>query len=160
MPILTTLKQYLDTEAVPYEVLTHAPAYTAQEVAAAQHVAGRELAKVVIARADGAFVMAVLPAPRRLDLQKLGAALGARDVRLATEPEFAALFPQCDPGAMPPFGNLYGLPVVVDASLAADETVVFQAGTHTETVRMRYDDFVSLVRPRVRDLTLVRDEAA
>lgn len=160
MPILAKLKQYLDTEAVPYEVLTHAPAYTAQEVAAAQHVAGRELAKVVIARTGGAFVMAVLPAPRRLDLLKLGAALGGRDARLATEAEFAQLFPQCDAGAMPPFGNLFGLPVFVDTSLAADETIVFQAGTHTDTVRLRYDDFAALVQPQVRDLTLVREEAA
>jgi len=158
MPILQELKKHLDEQKVRYETLTHAPAFTAQEVAAAQHVPGRELAKVVIAKAGERFVMAVLPAPRKLDLAKLGAALPAKTARLATEEEFARLFPQCQPGAMPPFGNLFGLPVYVDTSLARDEKIVFQAGTHTDTVRMTYADFVRLVSPIVGDFTLVRDE--
>jgi len=158
MPILTKLKEFLDEHAVRYETLTHAPAFTAQEVAAAQHVPGRELAKVVIARAGERFVMAVLPAFRKLDLAKLGASLPEKAVGLATEEEFARLFPQCEPGAMPPFGNLFGLPVYVDASLACDETIVFQAGTHTETVRLRYADFTRLVGPTVGDFTLMREE--
>jgi Ala-tRNA(Pro) deacylase len=160
MPILRRLKEQLEAHRLPYEILTHRPAYTAQEVAQAQHVPGRELAKVVIARAGAQFVMAVLPAVRRLDLGKLEAMVGTSNVRVAHEHEFAPLFPECEPGAMPPFGNLFGLPLYVDRSLADDEFIVFQAGTHTETVRMRYADFAQLARPRVGDLTLMREEMA
>jgi len=158
MPILTKLREFLDKQAVHYETLTHAPAFTAQEVAAAQHVPGRELAKVVIAKAGERFVMAVLPALNKLDLAKLGAALPEKTAQLASEEEFARLFPQCEPGAMPPFGNLFGLPVYVDTSLSRDETIVFQAGTHTETVRLRYAEFARLVAPTVGDFTLRREE--
>jgi Ala-tRNA(Pro) deacylase len=158
MPILTTLSEFLDKQAVRYETLTHAPAFTAQEVAAAQHVPGRELAKVVIAKAGKRFVMAVLPALHKLDLAKLGAALPEKTAQLASEEEFAQLFPQCEPGAMPPFGNLFGLPVYVDTILSRDETIVCQAGTHTETVRLRYADFARLVAPTVGDFTLRREE--
>jgi Ala-tRNA(Pro) deacylase len=160
MPILKKLREHLDGNGVRYEILTHRPAYSAQEVAAAQHVPGREVAKVVVARSGGGYVMAVLPATRRVDVTKLGAALGDPYVRLATEDEFARLFPQCEPGAMPPFGNLFGLPVFIDQSLMADERIVFQAGTHTDTVRLRYADFARLVQPTIADLALVREEAA
>lgn len=159
MPTLTALKRYLEEKRVPFEMLTHPAAYTAQEVAAAQHVPGRDLAKVVIAKTGERFVMAVLPALHRVDLLKLAAAVPERDARLASEPEFAALFPQCEPGAMPPFGNLFDLDVYVDKSLAREEHIVFQAGTHTDTVRMRYSDFAALVRPTVGDFTLLREEA-
>ncbi len=158
MPVLTKLKAYLDANRISYDVLSHPPAYTAQEVAAAQHVPGRELAKVVMAKAGERFVMAVLPAPRRLDVEKLGAQLPERKARLATETEFAGLFPECEPGAMPPFGNLFDVPVYVDESLTRDETIVFTAGTHGETVRLRYADFADLVQPAVCDLTLVRED--
>jgi Ala-tRNA(Pro) deacylase len=158
MPILGKLRAHLDEHRVRYETLAHRPAYTAQEVAEAQHVPGRELAKVVIAKAGDRFVMVVLPSPCRLDLAKLGAVLPEREARLASEDEFARLFPRCEAGAMPPFGNLFGLPVYVDGSLARDERVVFQAGTHKDTVRMRYDDFARLVRPTLGDFTLVREE--
>lgn len=158
MPVLNALKRHLDEKRVPFELMTHRLAYTAQEVAAAQHVPGRDLAKVVIAKTGNRFVMAVLPAVRRLDLVKLAAVVPERDARLASEPEFAVLFPQCEPGAMPPFGNLFGLDVYVDASLIHEERIVFQAGTHTDTVRMRYDDFARLVQPTVGDFTLLRDD--
>jgi len=158
MPILAKLKAFLDANKTPYEALTHRPAYTAQEVAAAQHVPGRELAKVVVAKAGGRFLMVVLPAPRKVDLGKLAQALPEKAASLATEEEFARLFPECDPGAMPPFGNLFGLPVYVDRSLERDERIVFQAGSHTETVRMKYADFARLVQPTTGDFGLTREE--
>jgi Ala-tRNA(Pro) deacylase len=149
MPVLAKLKEFLDAEHVPYQALTHPPAYTAQEIAAAQHVPGKEFAKVVIVRAGGRFVMAVLEAPQRLDLAKLGKLIPEKGARLATEEEFRGLFPACEAGAMPPFGNLFGLDVFVDHDLTRDEEIVFQAGTHTQTVRMKYADFARLVKPTV-----------
>ncbi len=149
MPILTKLREYLDTQNVPYEVLSHRQAFTAQEVAQAQHVPGRDLAKVVMVRSGGAFVMLVIPAPYRVDLERVRSALGKTDLVLATEDEFKGLFPQCEAGAMPPFGNLYDLPVYVDRTLTRDEAIVFNAGTHTQTVKMKYADFARLVQPKV-----------
>ena len=149
MPILTKLREYLDKQGVKYEVLSHRQAFTAQEVAEAQHIKGRELAKVVMLRSAGEFFMAVLPAPYRVDLDLAQGVVGRREVHLATEEEFSGLFPQCEAGAMPPFGNLYGLPVYVDQSLTRDDDIVFNAGTHTQTVRMKYADFARLVQPRV-----------
>jgi Ala-tRNA(Pro) deacylase len=152
MPILTQLKEFLDGNKVKYVAMTHAPAYTAQEIAAAQHVPGKEFAKVVIAKAGSRYLMAVLEAPQRLDLDKLAQRLPERQATLATENEFKGLFPQCEPGAMPPFGNLFGLEVFVDRDLERDKEIVFQAGTHRDTVRMGYADFVRLVRPTVAQL--------
>ena len=149
MPILTKLREYLDQQGVKYDVLSHRQAFTAQEVAEAQHVKGKELAKVVMLRSGGQFFMAVLPAPYRVDLDLAQGVVGQRDVQLATEEEFAGLFPQCEAGAMPPFGNLYNLPVYVDQSLSRDEDIVFNAGSHTQTVRMKYADFSRLVKPKV-----------
>src|SRR5207249_4525303 len=136
MPILTKLREFLDANGVAYEVRSHLQAFTAQEVAAAQHVPGREMAKVVIVRAGREFLMAVLPAPQRVDLGQLGAAAGKPDLHLATEAEFAGLFPACEAGAMPPFGNLYGLPVWVDQALTRDTDISLNAGTHAPTLRM------------------------
>jgi Ala-tRNA(Pro) deacylase len=149
MPILTKLREYLDRNGVHYEVLAHRQAFTAQEVAEAQHVKGKDLAKVVMLRSGASFIMAVLPAPYRVDLPRARTALGKADAVLATEQEFAGLFPQCEPGAMPPFGNLYDLPVCVDQTLTRDEEIVFNAGSHTQTVRMKYADFARLVKPQV-----------
>jgi len=149
MPILTKLREYLDKQKVPYEVLAHRQAFTAQEVAEAQHVHGAELAKVVMLRSGPQFVMAVLPAPQRVAIDRARAAIGKPDLVLATEAEFEGLFPQCEAGAMPPFGNLYGLPVFVDQTLTGDETIVFNAGSHTQTVKMKYADFARLVQPKV-----------
>jgi Ala-tRNA(Pro) deacylase len=156
MPILTQLKEFLDRNNVAYEVLTHPEAFTAQQVAEAQHVPGREIAKVVIVRSGAEFAMTVLPAPARLDLERARGALGKPDLALATEQEFAGLFPQCQAGAMPPFGNLYGLSVWVDEGLTADDKIVFNAGTHTDTVRLRYSDFARLVQPKVARLAVER----
>lgn len=149
MPILTKLREFLDSAGVKYDVLSHRQAFTAQEVAEAQHVKGKELAKVVILRSGSQFFMAVLPAPLRVDLDLAEGVVGRHDLRLATEEEFTGLFPQCEAGAMPPFGNLYNLPVFVDQSLTRDEDIVFNAGTHTQTVRMKYAEFVRLVQPKV-----------
>ncbi len=148
------LENYLTEHHVPFERQQHPVAYTAQEVASSEHVPGELVAKVVMVMADDRLVMAVLPAPYRLDLAKTKTLLGAEDVRLAREDEFAPVFPDCEVGAMPPFGNLYGLPVWVDTALAEDETIICQAGTHTDTVSLTYEDFERLVQPTVAELHL------
>jgi Ala-tRNA(Pro) deacylase len=145
------LEQYLQEHNVAFEEQHHPTAYTAQEVAAAEHVPGRLVAKCVIAVADGQMVMLVLPAVHQVDMARVAEMLGASEVRLAQEDEFADTFPDCEVGAMPPFGNLYQVPVYVDRSLAEDETIVFPAGTHTETLSMKYADFERLVSPLVGD---------
>src|SRR5579859_2521426 len=134
------LRKFLDENKIPYETHTHRVAYTAQQVAAEEHVPGRMMAKTVILHAKNVFAMAVLPAHRRLDLGALRDALKDPDVRLATEAEFVSLFPDSETGAMPPFGNLYGLPVYVDEMLAKDKEIVFNAGTHRETIKILFTD--------------------
>ncbi len=153
------LKQYLDEQRIPYEAHIHRVAYTAQQVAAEEHVPGRMMAKTVILHAGDGFAMAVLPAPMRVDLAALRSALNQPHVRLATEAEFTSLFPDSETGAMPPFGNLYNLPVYADESLARDEEIVFNAGTHRDTIKMRFADFQKLVQPRILPLAF-RVEAA
>jgi Ala-tRNA(Pro) deacylase len=148
MSIARRLKAYLDENQVPYTHCVHRLAYTAQEVAAAQHVSGREMAKTVVFEGDGRFFLVVLPAVMKVDVEALRAELPYRSIRLAGEGEFASAFPDSEPGAMPPFGNLYELPVYVEESLARDEEIVFNAGTHVETIRMKYEDFERLVRPQ------------
>ncbi len=143
------LERYLRDNLVAYRVQHHPRAYTAQEVAESEHVPGRLLAKVVMAYADDAPAMLVLRADHQVEIEAARAALGARRLRLAHEEEFGALFPDCEIGAMPPFGNLYGLAVVVDQALAEDDTIVFQAGTHSDTMSVRYADFARLAQPRV-----------
>jgi Ala-tRNA(Pro) deacylase len=144
---LERLQHYLDQEHARYELREHPEAYTTQEIAALEHVAGRRMAKVVMALAGDELVMLVLPAPRRVNLDKLASAFPGRRVRLAHEEEFAPAFPDCDGGAMPPFGNLYGVSVYVDPTLGHDERIVFQGGTHRHTIEMAYADFDRLVRP-------------
>jgi Ala-tRNA(Pro) deacylase len=148
MSISTRLKGFLDENQVPYSVMTHSTAYTAQGAAATMQISGKELAKTVVLRAGEEMILAILPAPNHVRLDKLAAEVG-KSVWLATEQEFCSLFPDCEPGAMPPFGSLYNLPVYVDESLAADEEIVFNAGTHRDAIRMRYDDFVRLAKPKV-----------
>jgi Ala-tRNA(Pro) deacylase len=146
------LEAFLQEHSVPFEVHHHPLAYTAQRVAQAEHVSGRMVVKVVMAFADGKMVMLALPAHRNVNLAKAAELAGAKEIRLAHEDEFAAAFPDCDVGAMPPFGNLYGLPVYVDGALAEDETIVFNAGTHEDTIHMKYEAFQQLVQPVVGDL--------
>lgn len=154
MYILTRLKDYLDKENVTYQHEVHRTAYTAQEVAAEEHVPGKIVAKVVVIKIEDQFAMAVLPATERVDLAALKAALATQEIRLATEFEFTGLFPDCDVGAMPPLGNLYGLPVYVEEALTADSEIVFNAGTHQDTIRMKYADFARLAQPRIFSFAL------
>ena len=142
------LEAYLREKQVPFEVRHHPRAITAQEVAASEHVPGKMLAKTVMVLADGKMVMLALPAPYQVDVDKAGKVLGV-EVRLAHEEEFENTFPDCEVGAMPPFGNLYEVPVYVEAALAEDETIVFRAGTHTDTMSVSYADFERLVEPTI-----------
>ncbi|MEZ4653906.1 MAG: YbaK/EbsC family protein [Candidatus Eisenbacteria bacterium] len=146
MPV-RRLQEYLDKQHVPYTTQRHEPAYTTSEVAELAHVPGQEIAKTVMVKLDGTLAMAVLPGCCRVDLERLGALAGATVIELATECEFRDRFPYCAIGAMPPFGNLYGVPVFVAARLALDEEIVFNAGTHAELMRLRFTDFDRLVRP-------------
>lgn len=148
MSINARLKQYLDQNQIKYQVFSHSAAYTAQEIAAAAHIRGRELAKTVIVKRDKEFLMIVLSASSNVDFKALAEELGAKDVKLAYEKEFETLFPDCELGAMPPFGNLYGIPVYVDDTLERDEEIAFNAGSHREIIRMRYQDFDRLVQPK------------
>jgi len=155
MPILTKLREFLEQEKVPYSVHSHPEAYTALEIAALEHVKGRMLAKVVIVKNDGGeLVMVVVPADRRVDFRKVAAVLGIEELRLAQESEFRKSFPACDVGSMPPFGNLFGLPVLVDELLVENDEIVFNAGTHTLTAKLKFADFRRLVQPRIASLSL------
>lgn len=147
------LEQYLREHQIAYEVMHHPLAYTAQEVAASEHVPGKELAKTVIVITDDRAVMVIVPATRKIQVSRLATALNSAQARLAEEKEFETLFPDCEVGAMPPFGNLYGMDVYVDPALAEDERIVFRAGTHTDTMRIKYADFARLVNPSVVDVT-------
>ncbi len=152
MMCLERLQQYLRAEKVPFELQHHAEAYTAQEVAASEHVPGKQVVKVVVVvNQDGNMAMLALPASYVVDFQKLRQDLHAGSVRLADENEFALAFPDCEIGAMPPFGHLYKLPVFVDNALAQDERIIFRAGTHTDTVSVRFADYQRLVQPRILD---------
>ena len=151
MSISHTLKEYLDREHVHYEILPHPEAYRAALVAQTLRAATKELAKVVVVKVESRFVMTVLPATWNVDFHRLREAFMTHRLRLATEDEIKDLFPDCDVGAMPPFGNLYGLDVYVDQSLTEDEEIIFQAGTHSAAIRMRYWDFAALVFPVVME---------
>jgi len=143
------LRKFLDEHKVRYESIAHSPTYTSQKTAASAHVPGRELAKTVVIRVDGKLALAVLSAPRQIDFAQLKAGLGGAKVELASEQDFRDRFPDCEVGAMPPFGNLYDLPVFADERLAADEQIAFNACTHTELIRLPYEDFRRLVQPQV-----------
>ena len=149
MSVSARLKSFLDANQVPYESLSHSTTYTAKGTATVMQISGREMAKTVVLRAGERgreTILAVLPGPKHVNLEKLTAALG-KPVRLATELEFSELFPDCELGAMPPFGLLYDLPVYVDESLARDREIFFNAGTHRDAVRMNYEDFARLAKP-------------
>jgi len=148
MPV-KKLKEFLGKNKVKYITLSHSEAYTAQEIASSAHIPGKELAKTVIVKIDGKMAMAVLPASLRVYFDLLKKATGAKKVELATEREFQDLFPECEIGAMPPFGNLYEMEVFVDESLTEDKEIAFNAGSHTELIRLSYKDFESLVKPKV-----------
>ena len=143
------LKSFLDNKMVKYITINHSKAFTAQEVVASLHIKGKKFAKTVMISVDGTMNMAVLPASYRINLEKLRSLLHAEKVEIAGEDEFKGIFPGCEVGAMPPFGNLYDMPVYVAASLVADEDIYFNAGSHTELVKMRFTDYENLVDPEV-----------
>ena len=143
------LKTFLDQQRVKYITLKHSPAYTAQEIAAAAHVSGRELAKTVVVWLDGRLALAVVPANRNVVLEDLRIAAGVQQVRRATEEEFQQHFPDCEPGAMPPFGHLYDMAVYAAETMAEDARIAFNAGTHSELIQMDWADFERLANPKV-----------
>jgi Ala-tRNA(Pro) deacylase len=145
----TRLVEFLNTNKVQFATILHPQVYTAHQVASTTHIPEREVAKTVMIKIDGVLAMAVLPASRVVDLELLEAVLEADRVRLAGESEFKRRFPDCETGAMPPFGNLYGLQVYVDESLTKDKDILFEAGSHHEAIRLAYADFERLVRPSI-----------
>jgi Ala-tRNA(Pro) deacylase len=151
--IVRKLKDFLQKNNVPYEVIKHPTTYTAQETAESAHISGNQVAKTVIVMIDGDMAMGVLPANQKVILQDLREITGADDVKFAAEEDFEDLFPGCEIGAMPPFGNLYGLEVYVSPTLAKQEEIVFNAGTHRDLVKMAYKDFERLVEPQVLSFT-------
>ncbi len=153
MPV-RKLQDFLDNEGVKYVRISHSPAYTAQEIAAKAHIPGRELAKTVVVKISGKMALAVMPASLLVDFDLLREATGAEDAVLATEEEFKSLFPGCELGAMPPFGNLFNMDVFVTEALTQDEEIAFNAGSHTELIRMKYSDFERLVRPKITRLAM------
>jgi Ala-tRNA(Pro) deacylase len=142
------VKNYLDSNKIRYVTITHSPAYTAQGIAHSAHIPGKEVAKTVIVRVDRKLSMVVLPANQKVNLDALRKALNAREAELASEEDFKDMFPDCETGAMPPFGNLYDVEVHVAEALARDKEIAFNAGTHTELIRMDYGDFERLVKPK------------
>jgi Ala-tRNA(Pro) deacylase len=152
MPV-RKLKDFLDKEKIKYVSIVHSPAFTAQEVAASAHITGRELAKTVIVELDGKMAMAVLPANRKIVLQDLREVTGCDEVKFASEDEFREKFPECETGAMPPFGNLYAMEVYASPELGENEEIAFNAGSHTEVIKLAFRDFDRLVHPRVMSFT-------
>ena len=148
MPVAKLLK-FLDAKGVKYVTITHSKAYTALEVAESAHIRGKDLAKTVMVYRDGDLAMAVVPASRKVVLDMLRHGTGARSVELAQEQEFKDQFPGCEVGAMPPFGHLYGMEVYVDPHLAEDVEIAFNAGSHSELIRMAYKDYEKLAQPRL-----------
>ena len=143
------LEAYLNEHQVHFQKQQHERAFSAQRIAESEHISSKRVAKVVVLFVDSQICCCVLPAAYHVDLEKVRAILGARDIRLACEEELGETFSDCEPGSMPPFGNLYGVPVYVDKSLASEETIVFAAGTYTDTMSLKYVDFEHLVQPRV-----------
>jgi Ala-tRNA(Pro) deacylase len=156
MAIPRSIEHFLGDQHVSYSVLHHRPAYTAQEEAAITHVPGRQWAKSVAFVADDRPILVVVPASSFVDVDRLRSVTGALEIRLASEREFERMYPDCEMGAMPPFGPLYGQPVFVDRSLAACDEIVFNAGSHSDAIRVKYDDFTRVVQPTVGDFGLRR----
>jgi Ala-tRNA(Pro) deacylase len=150
---LKRLQEFLDNHGVKYVTIRHSPAYTAQEIAQSAHIRGQYLAKTVMVKIDGKMAMAVLPASQKVDLELLRQAAGAKKVELAREAEFQERFPGCEAGAMPPFGNLYGMDVYVADALTADKQIAFNAGSHTELIKTAYEEFERLVQPKVTKIS-------
>lgn len=153
MQIPKQLINCLNESGVAYEILQHPEAVTAQRVAEVEHIKARHQAKVVMVKSNENHVMAVVPADRRIDLQKVEKITG-KPASLESEVDFKSIFSDCAVGAMPPFGNLYGLPTYVDERLAREDYIVFEAGTHTDAIKLKYTDYQKIVKPEVADLTM------
>lgn len=149
---LSRLMEYLDEHSKKYVVIKHSKAYTAQEVAASAHIPGKDMAKSVMVKVDGDLKMVVIPSTHQVSFDQIKKGLGAKKVALATEEEFEDLFPDCELGAMPPFGNLYDMETIVAESLSDDTEIAFNAGTHKEVIKMAYSDFEELVRPKIMEV--------
>ena len=154
MAVTEVVQEFLRQANVAYSVFPHEPAFTAQEEAAVTHISGRDWAKPVVFFADSEPIMAVVPADLVIDVEQLLLLTGAEKIRLATEEELQGLYPDCEPGAMPPLGPLYNQPVFVDIALAAEPQIVFNGGTHGDAICMRYDDFAALARPVVGNFAM------
>lgn len=148
MPV-KKLKEYLDSQGIEYVSINHSLAYTAQRIAASAHISGKEIAKTVVLKVDGKMTMAILPASCKINFDLLKSALNAKNAEIATEKEFKDLFPDCEVGAMPPFGNLYGMDVYVAEKLTQDEEIAFNAGSHRELIKLAYKDYEKLVKPSI-----------
>ena len=146
---LKRLKEYLDSNKIKYVTISHSSAYTAQEIAASAHIPGKNLAKTVLIKIDGKMAMAVLPASDKVDFDLLKENIGVENIRLAYEQEFMDKFPDCEVGAMPPFGNLYGMDIYVAKSLTEDKEIAFNACSHSELMKMSYEDFERLAKPKI-----------
>ncbi len=149
------LKKYLDDNGIHYVTITHSQAFTSQQIAASAHIKGKDLAKTVIIKIDNRFAMAVLPANKHVNFNYIRAVTGKTEVKLASEAEFRELFPDCEIGAMPPFGNLYNMDVYVSSDITKEEDIAFNGGNHAELIRMKYEDFSKLVRPRILEFAAV-----
>jgi Ala-tRNA(Pro) deacylase len=158
MGIPTRLIDFLDGSKVRYEILHHPEAFTSHELAAIEHVKGKDRAKVVMVRSGGELLMTVLPTDRRIDLEKLGAITG-RPTSVAEEVDFKELFPDCAIGTMPPFGHLYGVATYLDQSVAEADKLVFEAGTHSDAIKMKYADYERLAKPAVADFAVKQHRA-
>lgn len=148
MPV-KRLKEFLDSHNIKYVIISHSRAFTAQETATSAHIPGKELAKTVVVKMNGKMAMAVLPASSKVDFDLLKKATGSSKIEIASEKEFKDIFPECEVGAMPPFGNLYGMEVFVAESLTEDKEIAFNAGSHRELVKMAYKDFERLAKPKI-----------
>ncbi|OGX37628.1 MAG: deacylase [Omnitrophica WOR_2 bacterium RIFCSPHIGHO2_02_FULL_52_10] len=158
MPV-KKLKKFLDEQRVKYTVISHSTAYTAQEIAQSAHITGKELAKTVMVELDGEMTMVVVPASRSVDFEYLKEATGSEHAALLTEAAFKACFPDCEIGAMPPFGHLYGMKLIVDKRLADDKEIAFNAGNHRELIKMPFGDYQRLAKPHIMDLTAYNRES-
>lgn len=157
---IASLMDLLDSHNTPYVVISHSPAFTAQCIAGLAHIPGKELAKTVVVRLDAKLALAVLPAMFRVDLALLKKAANSHAAVLASEEDFFELFPECETGAMPPFGNLYGMETFADESLAQDKEIAFNAGSHRELIRMSWEDYRKLAAPRLAKFAAGRNAEA
>ena len=160
MYLTPKLVRYLNQRGIPYEIISHPVSYTALKTAEAEHKDSRIVAKVVMVEVDGGDMMFVLPADRKLDREKIVFAFGAETVLLEEEKDFREYFPDCETGAMPPFGRLYGIPCCIDMNLAKQHEIIFNAGSHTEGVKMKMKDYLMLMQPQIGDYSIAAQECA